>query len=273
MRFHMDNNLIKRIFIAAVLTSFSLFVFGQRKAIPSPFNPPRLVNDYVNLLSQAEFQTLERRLVEYSDSTSIQIAVVIEETTGGEDIVTYSQRLAEEWGIGIEGRDNGILLLVTTKDRGLRIHTGYGTEAFLPDNMSKRIISQILIPNFRSEKYYDGLYKATDIIMKLGTGEYQALERKGKEKGIPPELIFILVVLSIIVITAAKNGDRWDDGDDGGYYRGGRYEDYGRPHRRKRGGWIVTGGGGFGGSGGGFRGGFGGFGGGSFGGGGASGSW
>lgn len=272
----MDRSMKKYILTAITMVCMSLGVWAQQKEILKPSNPQRLVNDYVGWLTPAESQTLEKRLVDYDDSTSIQIAIVIEETTGGEDIFSYSQRLATEWGIGSKNRDNGVFIMIATKDRTMRIHPGYGAEGFLPDNMSRRIIDQLMAPNFRSGNYYNGLYKSTEIIMMLGTGEYQALEKKGKESGIPPELLFFLVVAGIIVISAARNGDKWDDGDDGGYYRGGRYEDYGGPRRRRRGGgWVITsGGGGFGGSGGGgFGGGFGGFGGGSFGGGGASGSW
>lgn len=257
-----------------VLTFLSLVCFSslvaQNKTLPRPFNPPRLVNDYVGLLDQSEAQRLEWKLVSYNDTTSIQIAIVIEESTGGEDIVTYSQRLAESWGIGQGNTDNGVLILITTKDRGLRIHTGYGSEIFLTDALSKRIITNVLAPSFRNNNYYSGLNEATSIIMQLGTGEYQPLS-SNKSEGFPPELLVFLFILIIVVISIIKNNDRWDDGDDGGYYRGGRYEDYGRPRRRNRGGWVImpgSGGGSFGGGGG-----FGGFGGGSFGGGGASGSW
>ena len=257
----------QRIILLIGIFLFSSFLHGQVKPIPEPFSPPRLVNDYINLLSQQEYLSLERKLVSYNDTTSTQIAIVLEESTGGEDVFTYAQRLAETWGIGQQQEDNGVLILVTTKDRQLRIHPGYGAEIFLTDAMSRRIIDQVLVPNFRNGNYYEGLDRATDIIMQLGTGEYQAKNSDNDE--FPIELLIVLFIIILVIISIIKNRDRWDGGDDGGYYRGGRYEHYGP--RRRRGGWIISpGSGGFGGSSGG---GFGGFGGGSFGGGGASGSW
>ena len=251
----------------AIVIGMSEIIWSQIKELPPQFNPPRLVSDYVGLLSNSDNLALERKLVTYDDTTSIQIAVVIESTTKGEDIFTYAQRLSEAWGIGQGDTDNGILLLVAIDDRRMRIHTGYGAEQFLTDAMSRRIMDNVLAPNFRNGDYYGGLDRATDIIMQLGTGEYEAVEDSSSD--FPPILLVFIIIFAIVIISLILNNI--DGGDDGGYWRGGRYEHYGP--RRSRGGWVITsGGGGFGGGLGG-GGGFGGFGGGSFGGGGASGSW
>ncbi len=251
------------------------------KEPPDPPQPPRLVNDYTNTLRQNEVDALEQKLVAYDDSTSTQIAIVIERSLEGDDIFDYSFRLAEKWGIGRAGKDNGILIYIALQDRKLYIQTGYGAEGFLPDAMAKRIIDQVIVPNFRKQRYYEGLNRATDIIMKLGSGEYTNDDMgSGDEFPIAALVVVILFIVIIIVISAAAGG--------GGYYKGGRYDsgggwmifgpgwdddddDDGKPRKRRRrksGGWGGwNGGGGFGG------GGFGGFGGGGFGGGGAGGSW
>ncbi len=242
--------------------------------------PPRsstIVTDYANILSPAERNALERKLVAYNDSTSTQIAVAIERSLEGDDPFEYSIRLAEAWGIGQEGRDNGVLVYVAMAERQIRIQTGYGAEGFLPDVYAVRIVRDVIAPAFREGQYYQGLNRATDIIMQLGSGEY--VNDLDQGSGIPPELVIFLIILIIIIITVVNN--RHNDDDDGGYYRGGKYDYDQRPFPRSRrsrtGGWIVIpgGGGGFGGfGGGGFGGGgFGGFGGGGFGGGGAGGSW
>jgi uncharacterized protein len=247
---------------------FILFAFSLAgKEVPPPSNT--LVTDYIGLLSPQEKEALERKLVAYDDSTSIQIAVVIERSLEGDDLFDYTLRLVEEWGIGQEGKDNGILLYVAFQDRKVIIQTGYGAEGFLPDAIAKRIIENVIKPAFRSERYYAGLDRSTDIIMGLGSGEYTN-EGGRKSEGIPTStIIIILVVIVIIFFSLAHNDD-----DDGGYWGGGRY-DMGPRRRGRRGGWIFLpgGGGGFGGGFGGGGGGFGGFGGGGFGGGGASGSW
>lgn len=239
-------------------------LFGQKQLPPAPGG---LVADYVRVLSPAESQTLNNKLLAYEDSTSIQIAVVLDGSLEGEDIFDYSLRLAESWGIGQQGRDNGILLYVAFSDRQIFIQTGYGTEGFLPDIYAKQIIDEIIRPAFRNERYYDGLNRATDVIMQMGAGEFEALERSRKDVKMERTvrlLINIIIIIVIIVIVSRMGGG----GGGRGYGGGGRHRGGGM--------WIPMGGGGFGGGGGGgFSGGgsFGGFGGGGFGGGGAGGSW
>ncbi len=252
------------------LLSFLLPLSGGAKNPPAPPNPPRLVNDYVGILSSAESSVLERKLVDYDDSTSTQIAIVIEKSLNGDDIFDYSYRLATAWGIGRKGKNNGILIYIAFDDRKLYIQTGYGAEGFLPDAIAKRIVDQIITPSFRQQAYYQGLDRATDAIINLGADEYsndQLRDRSGSD-GYAILVLIILFVVILVIISIRNNGK--GGGGGGGYKRSGRYT---------TGGWTYWGGGGGsgwggGGGGGGFGGGgFGGFGGGSFGGGGAGGGW
>lgn len=236
------------------------------KEVPPAPNPPKLVNDFAGILSGSEVQALEQKLVAYDDSTSTQIAIVIEQSLDGDDAFDYSYRLAEAWGIGRQGKNNGILIYVAIGDRKLWIQSGYGTEGFLTDAMSKRIIERIVGPNFRQQSYYQGLDQATTAIIQLGNGEYTN-EDMGEGQNLPFGVILIFIILFIAIIIIIGKG-----GGGGGYRKNGRYD--------SGGGWMFfpTGGGGSGwggGGGGGFSGGggFGGFGGGGFGGGGAGGSW
>ncbi len=243
------------------------FLLAAKEVPPAP-NPPKLVNDYVGLLSGGEVQALEQKLVAYDDSTSTQIAIVIEQSLEGDDVFDYSNRLARSWGIGREGKNNGVLIYVAISDRKLWIQTGRGAEGFLPDVLAKRIIERIITPNFRQQNYYQGLDQATEAIMLAGKGEY-VNEDAGQEGEIPFPVILIFLILFIVIIIIISKGG----GGGGGYHRRGRYD--------SGGGWIIFGPGGGsgwsggGGGGGGWSGGggFGGFGGGDFGGGGAGGSW
>ena len=230
------------------------------------------VYDYVNLLDPGEEEALKSKLIRYSDSTSTQIVVVIISSTEGENINYLGAQWGQEWGIGQQDEDNGILIILAQDDRKIAINTGYGIEEFVTDARARRIIDRVIIPEFKAGDYYAGLDKGADALFAALNGTFTEDRDFSESSDFPvgailPILIFI-VFLIILISRSNKGGgnrgnrtglDIWDiiilSNMGRGGYRG-----------RSSGGGF--GGGGFGG--GGFSGGFGG---GGFGGGGASGGW
>jgi len=237
---------------------------------PAP-NPPRLVNDFTGTLSAEEVAQLEKKLLAYSDSTSTQVAIVLLGSVGPYDIADYTFQLGEQWGIGGKGKDNGVLILAAMKDRKIFIAPGRGMEGAIPDALAKRIVTDMILPNFKMEAYYQGLDQATDMIFKLASGEYKADEvlSDGNSGG---SIFFILLFVFLFVILPLIKNRRDNNNHMGG--RGGGVDFWTTIMLANMlgGGGRSSGGGSFGdfSSGGGS---FGGFGGGSFGGGGAGGSW
>lgn len=231
------------------------------------------VYDYYGLLSETEKNSLEQKLVRYSDTTSTQIVVAIIASTEGEYINFLGAQWAEEWGIGQKNEDNGIFILLARDDRKIGINTGRGIESYLTDALSKRIITRDIIPYFKRNDYYGGLDRGSDAIFEVLTGTYQGT-RQGNPTDFPAEIFFLLFVVFIIIIIAVSKSKGGGSGRSGGRRSGSGslleaiiLSNLGR-------GSFSRGSGGFGGGGSFGGGGFGGgFGGGSFGGGGASGGW
>ncbi len=232
---------------------------ASAKQVPPPPKDYRWVQDYGHVLESDQEVHLLRKLKAYYDSTSTEIAIVTESSLEGDDIFDYTHRLAESWGIGQEGKDNGILIYAAIRDRKVYIQVGDGMEGVVPDAYAKRIINQNLLPNFKQNRYGQGFDEATDVIIRLAAGEHVFDKKKRESEGIP---IWVIILIILILLFFFSSG-----GNDGKTYRN-------RPTSSR--GPIWIGGGGFGGGGGSFGGGGGfggGFGGGSFGGGGAGGSW
>lgn len=245
----------------------SLFAAAQiEKALPEAPNPPRLVVDYTGTLTADQRDALERKLVAYDDSTSNQVAVVIIATTGDYDIAEFSFALGRKWGIGNKEKNNGVLLLIAKNDRKVFIAPGYGLEGAIPDITAKKIVDNIIVPNFKGSDFYGGIDQGTDAIISAAAGEFEAeagYADRGKKRGFP---VGLFIVIIIILIVLSKRG-----GGGGSFMSRRGYRNINRPNVF----WFppIGGGGGGGGFGGGGGGGFGGFGGGGFGGGGAGGSW
>ncbi len=236
---------------------------------PAP-NPPRLVNDFTGTLSAEEVAQLEKKLLAYSDSTSTQISIVLLGSVGQYDIADYTFQLGEQWGIGVKGKDNGILILAAMEDRKIFIAPGRGLEGAIPDALAKRIVTDMILPNFKMEAYYQGLDQATDMIFKLASGEYKADEVLSDGNSGGSILLILLLVFLFVILPLIKN--RRDNNNHMGGRGGGVDFWTTLMLANMLGGGGRSSGGSFGdfSSGGGS---FGGFGGGSFGGGGAGGSW
>ncbi len=267
------NKLLPLLFVSAIV--FPVRIYGQE--IPDKPVPPRLVNDFAGMLNQQEADALEQKLVAYNDSSTTQIAIVTISDLQGYDKSDFAQRLAEKWGIGQKGSNNGILILIKPKtsetSRGeVFIAPGYGLEGVVPDIVCAQIVDNEILPAFRSGRYYEGLDKATSTLMSLASGEFppDKYGKKGSE-GIPGIIIFIIFLIIILMFFRSNGGSNQRHISRKGLPLWLLLSMMNSGSNSHRGSWGgFSGGGGFGGGGGG---GFGGFGGGSFGGGGAGGSW
>ena len=129
-------------------------VVWAQHAVPTLTGP---VVDQAEILSPATEETLTALLAVHEDSTSNQVAVLTVRTLGGESIEAYALRVAETWGLGTAEQDNGVLLVVASEDRKLRIEVGYGLEGLLPDVIASRIIREQIVPYFREGNFERGV--------------------------------------------------------------------------------------------------------------------
>ncbi|MEW6061851.1 MAG: TPM domain-containing protein [Bacteroidota bacterium] len=249
----------ENIFVLVVLCAFYIPVLtAQNSDIPAIVDP---VTDLTNTLSRSEYYDLRRQIIQFEDSTSNQIAIMIIPSLEGNEIRDLGIKILEKSKLGQKGKDNGVLILVAKDDRKMSIEVGYGLEGVLTDALCDQIIRNDIRPRFKEDDYFGGLSAGISSITEVIKGEYTA----GKKKRNGSDWIPVMFVLGVILFAGIAAA------------RGRRYSISSRGHRGYNNWWW--GGGGFGsGSGGGFGsfgGGGGGWsvGGGSFGGGGASGSW
>jgi uncharacterized protein len=254
---------IKYLLFAVILLLNAASGFAQG-SIPEAPNPPRLVNDFAQILSPDELQNLESKLVAFNDSTSVQIAVVIVPTLNGYEKADFANQLGEKWGVGGSKFDNGVVVLIKPKSSSENgeafIATGYGVEGAIPDATAYDVVNNEMIPFFKKNDYYGGINAATDVLMALVKGEFKA-DSYGKSKKKGSSVMFVLIIIVVIVLLVSRNNNNHHT-----INRSGSGGPLFFP-------WMGGGGSGGGFGGGSSGGGFGGFGGGSFGGGGAGGSW
>jgi len=263
-----NSNWKRKSFIIAFLLQVSIG-FAQF-TIPEIPKVQTSVYDYASVLSANDKATLESKLIQYSDSTSTQIVVIIIESLKGEDIAVVATNWGQKWGIGgSEKNDNGVVILVSKNDRKITIRPGYGVEDRIVAGVAGEIIRNVIAPEIKAGSYFNGLNKGADAIFDVLKGKYKGERKKNKKEGSPIPIIFIVIFIVIIFLIAKKKG-----GGNSGNRSGGGFDlaTMILLSSLGRGGGFGggSGGGGFSGGGGGFGGGFGG---GGFSGGGASGGW
>lgn len=190
--------------ILTIIIAFSLLTTISFAQIPERPNSPQLVNDFANILSDAEQTQLENELVQFAQTTSTQIVVVTVSDLDGNDPGNYAFQIGEKWGVGQKDKDNGIVVLVKPKQGNSKgqvfIATGYGLEGILPDAVvNSTVVDFEMIPRFKENDYFGGISNGVKVIMEITRGEYTAEQYQqkvgqNKEGGfIPAVIIFILI--------------------------------------------------------------------------------
>lgn len=161
-------------FIVAELVSATVF--------PVRPSPARWVNnlsvEMPDFLSASEIDSLETKLSAFEKETSNQIVIVIVDDLGGLEPFDYATQLGRAWGVGQANADNGIVILIKPTggegQRNLFIAVGYGLEGAIPDLTTKQIRETEMYPYFKMGQYYIALDRATNVLMALAKGEYNA---------------------------------------------------------------------------------------------------
>ncbi len=154
----------RKFFVAGVV--FVLLAPITVSAYVTPGAPSGYVNDYAAVMSETERGELESQLSEYEKKTGNEIAVAVIKSLDGDTVENFSEKLFAEWGIGKEGKDNGVLFLVALDDHKMRIEVGYGLEPVLTDAESYWIIERVAKPAFQNNEYARGIREVTQEIQK-----------------------------------------------------------------------------------------------------------
>ena len=146
---------------------------GFALALDVPPLTGRIV-DTAHLLPPNVAASLSQELAAHEQRTGNQVAILTLPSLQGEPLEEFSHRVATTWKLGQKGTDNGVLLLVASQDRRVRIEVGYGLEGVLTDAVTSRIIRNEMVPHFRAGNYADGIAAGARAIIGTIEGTYAA---------------------------------------------------------------------------------------------------
>lgn len=274
-RSHRLSRLALLILVGATLLAGSSagLAHAAERAFPEPLG---YLSDFAAVVDAASADSITSLATELREKTGAELAVVTLRDLGGDTIDPVATALFKEWGVGRQGQDDGVLVLLALAERRVRIEPGYGAEGVLPDGLCGAIVRRVMGPDLSAGRYGAGLLAGARAVAGAiaaergvtitGSIEPPTSGKNGKEA--PAWVLLVMFVMMLLFVTAASRAAS----------RFGRPGPYGGGRVGRRGyhdpwGGFGGGMGGFGGGGGGGGGGFGGFGGGGSGGGGASGGF
>lgn len=142
---------MRRLFHALVLFLF-LPVMALAQDLPGPLTDT--VSDFDGILSLQEKERLTAELARARAETGVHVVLVTmkrRETHGGQgrSIEDYAKALFNRWGVGDRSRNDGVMILVSTTDREMRVQlgSGYGSEW---DGVAQGVIDTAFLPKLRA---------------------------------------------------------------------------------------------------------------------------
>lgn len=188
------------------------------------------VNDFADCLDaqdEAEMQQLGEQLYK---ATGAQVVVVTVLSLDGESIEDYGYGLANEWGIGDDDADSGVLLLLSTGDREVRIEVGKGLEGCLPDGKTGRILDSYAIPYLRENAFSEGLLQAYKVLVNevyieygIEVSDYTPVEEEPAYTNTPSTIFLPLLIFIILVLIFGRFGGYRHRRYYGGTFGGGSF--------------------------------------------------
>lgn len=167
------------------------------------------VNDYANIIGKNDEIEIENYLSSLDSQTGIQLVVLTIPSLENDSLENFSMKVVNNWQLGQDGKDNGVLLLISYDERKIRIETGYGLEDKLTDMKSGLIIRNVIVPEFKLGNYSEGIKKGVRNIVGIVSGDEEIVEKsvlEDEEEGSVAGIFFMIVWIIFIIILISSRG-------------------------------------------------------------------
>jgi len=164
-------------------------------------------NDYTNFYDQTYVQVYNNLLTNISNTKKMTLVFAIVSDYAGEgSIESYAVELFEKWKIGDKEKDNGMLVVLNSKTREIKIEVGYGLEGDFPDGYVGELLDRFIY-------YYkqQGKEKATlALIAMIAEKEkikldYRQARNNANPKAAKRNPIVMIIMFVIFIIIFIRN--------------------------------------------------------------------
>ncbi len=111
--------------------------------------------------------------------------VVTLKSLQGTAIEDYGYQLGRRWQISQKDKNNGVLLIVAPNERKVRIEVGYGVEGTLTDALTKIIIENSILPQFKAGDFSGGIKRGVDDVIQVLSGDAEGVQQRIAQNSAP----------------------------------------------------------------------------------------
>lgn len=140
-----------------------LGAFAAQAADWKALRPEGYVSDYARVIDPAAKAQLEAYCAAVERATGAKMALVTVATLEGESVEDAADAIFRNWGVGVKGADNGVMLLLAITERRYRLKVGYGLEAVLPDARAGGVLRE-MSPALRDGRYGEAMMAGAETI-------------------------------------------------------------------------------------------------------------
>lgn len=138
--------------------------------------PQGYVSDFAGVLTRDAAAELNDYCARVERATGVQMALVVLPSLEGEPVEEVANLLFRKWGVGQKQKNDGLLLLISVRDRRTRLEVGYGLEDVIPDGYAGWVLREMR-PHLRAGDYRGALLAAAETLA----------ARIGEARGVKPD--------------------------------------------------------------------------------------
>ena len=153
------------------------------------------------VLSQEAVKAIDARLMALEKQTGVQTVVVVVKSLDPDDPFEFGIDLSKKYGIGLKGKDTGLIVILATEDRSYQILTGEGLEGTLPDALVNRIQDQVMVPKLKDGEWDAAMVSTIEALDGVIRQDAKLIEQYEleEEEMTWGEILLIIVILASII--------------------------------------------------------------------------
>jgi len=117
------------------------------------------------ILSDAACAVLNQIGQQLQKEVEVELAVVAIDEMKNADAEGFALKLFNTWGVGNKDKNTGIMILLVTGSRDIRIQTGGGLEGLLPDGKCGEIIDVYMLDDLSNNRWNEALIAGAQTIL------------------------------------------------------------------------------------------------------------